>query len=112
MIKDMSIARCHSAHAVLMGTLYVMGGSDDQLGWYNSVEYYVPSTDKWEMAVPMRQKRASAKACAINGLIYVLGGVNWRFEAIQTIERYNPRANSWTEVFHSFIRLYLSTRQF
>lgn len=102
-VKEMSTARCFSAHTVLSGSLLVIGGMDEQDRFLNSVEHYVPLTDKWEPVAPMRHGRADALACALNGFVYVNGGrgtVRNTGFLFQSIDRYNLRENSWTWVIY------------
>lgn len=102
MIKELAVPRQNAAHVVLAGFLYVIGGDDEQDESLSSVEYYVPLTNEWKAATPMKRKRSFAIAHALNGFIFVLGGMAIR-ENIQSIERYDPRENSWTEVrFNDF----------
>lgn len=105
MIKELAVPRQNAAHVVLAGFLYVIGGDDEQDESLSSVEYYVPLTNEWKAATPMKRKRSFAIAHALNGFIFVLGGMAIR-ENIQSIERYDPRENSWTEVrLNNLIRL-------
>lgn len=85
-----------SAHAVLSGRLFVIGGSNQKSSFIKSVECYDPSTDEWEIVAPMRHQRQSAAACALNGFIYVFGGQDGEI-LLKSIERYDPREDSWTE---------------
>lgn len=96
----MSVSRRFSSHVVLAGRLFVIGGVDAQNRLENTVEYYVPLTDKWKTVAPMRHKRVASAACALNGIIYVFGGEGPEgFH--HSIEKYNPRENAWTEVSYT-----------
>lgn len=76
----MNISRRLSGHVVLADRIYVFGGLDyvrDSIRALDSVEYYDPLADKWEMVAPMRHSRNAPAACVSNRLIYVFGGSNW-----------------------------------
>lgn len=103
----MSNPRADSAHVVLSGFLYVIGGHLGGERYKNSVDYYDPSTNKWKTVASMRHERRQPAAHVSNGFIYVLGGRNSE-GALQFIERFDPGENAWTEV--SFILFfYLSS---
>lgn len=88
----MSIPRCKSAHVVLSGRLFVIGGSDEDVSRLRSVEYYEPLIDKWQTVAPMLHKRIMLAASTLNGFIYVIGGEG-EGGHLQSIERYNPSEN-------------------
>lgn len=95
----MSTPRRFATHIVLSGRLYVMGGRNTSVNRLRSVEYYEPSTNKWQPVASMRYEKTRASACVLNGFIYVLGGAG-EPESLQAIERYDPDGNSWTEVHY------------
>lgn len=94
----MHTPRYCSAAVVLSGSLFVIGGVDEQRRRLSSVEYYMPLTDSWHTVSSMRHARYWAAASVLNGFIFVFGGLNNANRAIQSIERYDPRDDSWTEV--------------
>lgn len=95
-VAPISIPRRLSAHTVLSGFLFVIGGESVPGTFENSVEYYTPLTDRWATGAPMRRPRASAAACISKGSIYVFGGFAAE-GALRSIERYQPQDDSWTE---------------
>lgn len=96
----MSIPRLYLAHAVLSGRLFAIGGRINMNGYQNSVEYYEPSTNKWQSVAPMIHARVRAAAHVSNGFIYVVGGLIDTINMFETIDRYNPCEDSWTQVIH------------
>lgn len=90
---------CASAHAVLSGRLFIIGGEDDEEVVLNSVECYDPSTGNWQAVAPMRHERKYAAACTSNDRIYVFGGCDGE-DTLQSIEGYDLDGNSWTDVMH------------
>lgn len=99
MVAPMNKPRSDSAHLVMTGHIFVIGGKDDGGMAYNLVEYYDPFTNKWQKVAPMRRRRSDSAAYITNGCIYVLGGIgDGEDDILQTIERYSPREDSWTEV--------------
>lgn len=105
----MSLQRRYSAHVVLSGQLFVMGGENDRGSRHKSVEYYDPAMDTWQMAAPMRHGRVFATASVSNGFIFVLGGLGKQGD-LQSIEKYDPSDDSWIEVKINNIILILSNR--
>lgn len=97
----MFIPRTDTAHVVLSGLLYVIGGYTGVESYKNYVEYYDPSINKWKMGEPMRHERRQPAAHVSNGFIYVLGGRRSETgDALQFVERYNPAENTWIEVIY------------
>lgn len=92
----MSEARGYPASVVFMGTLFVIGGQKSTK-IHASVEYYIPSVNKWITAAPLKIERTSPQAGVANGILYVCGGVN-HLEIMATVERYDHEQDSWTMV--------------
>lgn len=96
-VSPMLLPRRLSAHVILSGRLYVIGGKIEQDRRVNSVECYEPATNKWQTVPPMLHERSKSAAYALNGFIYVLGGYG-KDNCLQSIERYNSDEASWMEV--------------
>lgn len=92
-------ARGLAATAILSGTLYVMGGVDDTKR-LDSVEYFIPYSNKWTHAAPMNEKRTGAQAGVANGCLYVFGGLGDEDVTSSSIEKYDPVEDKWTLVIH------------
>lgn len=95
----MSIARRFAAVAVLSGSIYVMGGRDNQQR-YNSVECYTPGVNKWISLAPMNEIRSAAQAGTANGALFIFGGIG-QIGVSSTIETYDPKEDKWTMVIHN-----------
>lgn len=92
----MSTPRWLSAHAVVSGRLFVIGGWNDPSGDLRSVERYDPLADEWQTVAPMQNERQAAAACVSGGFIYVFGGSEvWTDSILESIERYDPHLDSW-----------------
>lgn len=99
--------RGNAALVVLSGRLFRIGGFGYENISLNSVDYYDPLTDKWQMVAPMHRARAAPAACVLNGLIYVLGGECSANHTLRSIERYDPRTDAWTKVNYNLLTQYL-----
>ncbi|CAA9270253.1 MAG: hypothetical protein AVDCRST_MAG42-3235 [uncultured Chthoniobacterales bacterium] len=93
-LAPMSVARNHTAGAVIDGKLYVVGGRG-AAGAATALEVYNPQTNSWATRAPMPTGRSGIAAAAVNGELWVFGG-----EASFTgaVEVYNPAANAWRKL--------------
>ncbi|XP_078485855.1 kelch-like protein 38 isoform X2 [Ciona intestinalis] len=95
-VASMNVERCRFSAAVLNGTIFVFGGSDDNCGSLSSGEYYVVLFNKWIQLKPMKIARHAHSIVAHNGYFYSLGGFG--SEYLCSMERYDPFLDEWKDV--------------
>jgi N-acetylneuraminic acid mutarotase len=97
MVAPLPTANQAAAAVGLDGRIYVVGGSDNSCGIYDSVNVYDPATNGWTAGAAMPTARAQVVAGAIDGKIYAATG----FTACPgnptgANEVYDPSTNAWT----------------
>src|SRR5207244_10321039 len=92
------------AVAVVEGKIYAMGserfsaaGSKEKYEPVADIAVYDPKSDKWEVLLPMRQKRDHLVAGAINGRIYAVSGRERPNYMLRNTEEYNPETRAWRD---------------
>ncbi|KAL1022830.1 hypothetical protein UPYG_G00032920 [Umbra pygmaea] len=70
----MRTPRARFQMAVLMGQLYVMGGSNGHSDELSCGETYDPRTDTWAQVPELRTNRCNAGVCSLNNTLFVVGG--------------------------------------
>ncbi|NWS13042.1 NS1BP protein, partial [Pachyramphus minor] len=73
-IAPMKTPRARFQMAVLMGQLYVVGGSNGHSDDLSCGEMYEPEIDDWTPVPELRTNRCNAGVCALNGKLYIVGG--------------------------------------
>ncbi|NXY18973.1 NS1BP protein, partial [Atrichornis clamosus] len=73
-IAPMRTPRARFQMAVLMGQLYVVGGSNGHSDDLSCGEMYEPEIDDWTPVPELRTNRCNAGVCALNGKLYIVGG--------------------------------------
>lgn len=107
--RDMPTLRGDFTTAVVVGKIYLIGGSihDNKPGEgvvTDIVEVYDPLTNKWEKRANMPTARGMTDAVVVDGKIYVLGGYTWRRvpglieRFVKSIEEYNPKTDKWRQL--------------
>ena len=89
----------HSA-SVVDGKIYVIGGTDNLLGWadyWSTVLVYDPATDTWTKKADMPTGRARFSTSVVNGKIYAIGGSPHRDAEVAAVEVYEPSTDTWTK---------------
>ncbi|XP_021941903.1 kelch-like protein 5, partial [Zootermopsis nevadensis] len=82
--------------AVLRGSVYAMGGrDDDQI--HRTAERYDCKANQWSWIAPMNTKRYGGGAAVLNDKIYVAGGSNIE-NFLNSVEVYDPDTDQWTFV--------------
>uniref|UniRef100_A0A4W6D3N1 Influenza virus NS1A binding protein a n=1 Tax=Lates calcarifer TaxID=8187 RepID=A0A4W6D3N1_LATCA len=99
-IAPMRTPRARFQMAVLMGQLYVIGGSNGHSDELSCGETYDPHADEWTQVPELRTNRCNAgrhqaAVCELDGFMYVIGGAE-SWNCLNTVERYNPENNTWT----------------
>ncbi len=79
--------------------IWVTGGmTGDRGNKLNTTEIDDPSTDSWEMGVPMLTARSSLAAVQVDATIYTMGGSTLEKPYLDVVEAYNPDAGVWTQL--------------
>ncbi|NXF11903.1 NS1BP protein, partial [Smithornis capensis] len=73
-LAPMRTPRARFQMAVLMGQLYVVGGSNGHSDDLSCGEMYEPQIDDWTPVPELRTNRCNAGVCALNGKLYIVGG--------------------------------------
>eukprot|EP00808_Paulinella_micropora_P015046 g65050.t1 len=94
-IASMREARSFHAAAVLNGSIYAIGGQDNQGQRLKSVECYDPNTNNWTKVGSLNVERADMQASVIDGVMYVVGGITDNGITNST-ELYDPLTQNWT----------------
>ena len=88
---DMINPRLFFSVSAIDNEIYVIGGMlGDPI---DSVEAYVPETDKWEKRASMASARAGVVTCQLGGKIYAIGGWDGQNPALGTLEVYDPKTD-------------------
>jgi hypothetical protein len=84
---------------VLDDRIWVTGGmTGDRGNKLATTEIYDPSTDSWDMGVPMLTARSSLAAVQLDGTIYAIGGSTLANPYLDVVEAYDPEAGAWTQL--------------
>uniref|UniRef100_A0A8C3L607 Influenza virus NS1A binding protein n=1 Tax=Chrysolophus pictus TaxID=9089 RepID=A0A8C3L607_CHRPC len=99
-IAPMRTPRARFQMAVLMGQLYVVGGSNGHSDDLSCGEMYEPEIDDWTPVPELRTNRCNAgrhqsAVCELGGHLYIIGGAE-SWNCLSSVERYNPENNTWT----------------
>ncbi|XP_078495266.1 beta-scruin-like [Ciona intestinalis] len=95
-VASMNGRRLRFGAAVLNGTIFVFGGSDDNYESLSSGEFYVVSPNKWIQLKPMKIARRGHSIVAHNGHLYSLGG--YGSEYLCSMELYDPFLDEWKDL--------------
>jgi hypothetical protein len=87
----MRTARSDPCAAVLDGSIYVMGGRDDDDRALAAVECF--RDGRWQPAPSMNIARYGACAATLDGSIYVIGGITMGYDRTSSVERF--RDDKW-----------------
>ncbi|NXE12045.1 NS1BP protein, partial [Lophotis ruficrista] len=71
-LAPMRTPRARFQMAVLMGQLYVVGGSNGHSDDLSCGEMYEPEIDDWTPVPELRTNRCNAGVCALNGKLYII----------------------------------------
>ncbi|XP_030062534.1 influenza virus NS1A-binding protein [Microcaecilia unicolor] len=96
-IAPMRTPRARFQMAVLMGQLYVVGGSNGHSDDLSCGEMYDPNADDWTPVPELRTNRCNAGVCALNGKLFVVGGSDpYGQKGLKNCDIFNPVTRSWT----------------
>ncbi|KAL1253861.1 hypothetical protein QQF64_016090 [Cirrhinus molitorella] len=96
-IAPMRTPRARFQMAVLMGQLYVMGGSNGHSDELSCGETYNPSADEWTQVPELRTNRCNAGVCSLNNKLYVVGGSDpCGQKGLKNCDVFDPVSKAWT----------------
>ncbi|MFC1633210.1 kelch repeat-containing protein [Planctomycetota bacterium] len=96
---DMPTVTSLHAAAVVDGTIYTMGGTDNMWGYadyWPTVFAYDPQTDTWTRKADMPAGRARLATAVVDGKIYAIGGSPHADAEVSTVEMYDPATDVWS----------------
>ncbi|KAG9282467.1 hypothetical protein AMEX_G1133 [Astyanax mexicanus] len=96
-IAPMRTPRARFQMAVLMGQLYVMGGSNGHSDELSCGETYNPNTDEWTQVPELRTNRCNAGVCSLNNKLYVVGGSDpCGQKGLKNCDAFDPVTKEWS----------------
>ncbi|EDL39472.1 mCG8539, isoform CRA_b [Mus musculus] len=96
-LAPMRTPRARFQMAVLMGQLYVVGGSNGHSDDLSCGEMYDPNIDDWTPVPELRTNRCNAGVCALNGKLYIVGGSDpYGQKGLKNCDVFDPVTKSWT----------------
>ena len=94
----MTLARSGVGICVIDNILYAFGGRNrTQAIYYDVVERFDLSANRWERLPVMKTVRAWPAVAVLGGKAYVCGGYDGR-QRLNSVEVFDPRTNDWKEV--------------
>uniref|UniRef100_A0A8C8GVC7 BTB domain-containing protein n=1 Tax=Oncorhynchus tshawytscha TaxID=74940 RepID=A0A8C8GVC7_ONCTS len=92
----MRTPRARFQMAVLMGQLYVMGGSNGHSDELSCGETYDPHTDTWAQVPELRTNRCNAGVCSLNNKLFVVGGSDpCGQKGLKNCDAFDPVTKTW-----------------
>uniref|UniRef100_A0A3Q0S9T8 Influenza virus NS1A binding protein a n=1 Tax=Amphilophus citrinellus TaxID=61819 RepID=A0A3Q0S9T8_AMPCI len=96
-IAPMRTPRARFQMAVLMGQLYVIGGSNGHSDELSCGEKYDPHADEWTQVPELRTNRCNAGVCSLNNKLYVVGGSDpCGQKGLKNCDAFDPVTKTWT----------------
>ncbi|XP_041913989.1 influenza virus NS1A-binding protein homolog A [Alosa sapidissima] len=96
-VAPMRTPRARFQMAVLMGQLYVMGGSNGHSDELSCGETYNPTTDEWTQVPELRTNRCNAGVCSLNNKLYVVGGSDpCGQKGLKNCDAFDPVIKVWS----------------
>nr|WEX30600.1 Kelch-like protein 39b-A-3 [Carassius gibelio] len=96
-IAPMRTPRARFQMAVLMGELYVMGGSNGHSDELSCGEMYNPKVDEWIQVPELRTNRCNAGVCSLQDKLFVVGGSDpCGQKGLKNCESFDPVTKLWT----------------
>jgi N-acetylneuraminic acid mutarotase len=94
---DLGVARAEVAAAQVDGTIYVLGGLDQDGHTLNTVEALPPDADVWQVRAPLPEPRDHLGAVALGGQLYAVAGSPGWFgqQTSQTLWVYDALGDRW-----------------
>ncbi|XP_056271234.1 influenza virus NS1A-binding protein homolog A isoform X1 [Pseudoliparis swirei] len=95
-IAAMRTPRARFQMAVLMGQLYVIGGSNGHSDDLSCGETYDPHADEWTEVPELRTNRCNAGVCSLNNKLYVVGGSDpCGQKGLTNCDAFDPVIRTW-----------------
>jgi len=95
-IAPMRTPRARFQMAVLMGQLYVIGGSNGHSDELSAGETYDPQADEWLQVPELRTNRCNAGVCSLNNKLYVVGGSDpCGQKGLKNCDSFDPVSKTW-----------------
>uniref|UniRef100_A0A3Q3RXK3 Influenza virus NS1A binding protein a n=1 Tax=Mastacembelus armatus TaxID=205130 RepID=A0A3Q3RXK3_9TELE len=96
-IAPMRTPRARFQMAVLMGQLYVIGGSNGHSDELSCGETYNPHTDEWVQVPELRTNRCNAGVCSLKNKLYVVGGSDpCGQKGLKNCDAFDPVTKTWS----------------
>uniref|UniRef100_A0A8B9HAW4 Influenza virus NS1A-binding protein homolog B n=1 Tax=Astyanax mexicanus TaxID=7994 RepID=A0A8B9HAW4_ASTMX len=96
-IAPMRTPRARFQMAVLMGQLYVMGGSNGHSDELSCGEMYDPRADEWSRVPELRTNRCNAGVCSLHNKLFVVGGSDpCGQKGLKNCDSFDPVTKTWT----------------
>uniref|UniRef100_A0A2K5DFI9 Influenza virus NS1A binding protein n=1 Tax=Aotus nancymaae TaxID=37293 RepID=A0A2K5DFI9_AOTNA len=96
-LAPMRTPRARFQMAVLMGQLYVVGGSNGHSDDLSCGEMYDSNVDDWIRVPELRTNRCNAGVCALNGKLYIVGGSDpYGQKGLKNCDVFDPVTKLWT----------------
>ncbi|KAJ8384510.1 hypothetical protein AAFF_G00204250 [Aldrovandia affinis] len=96
-IAPMRTPRARFQMAVLMGQLYVMGGSNGYSDELSCGETYDPIADEWTQVPELRTNRCNAGVCSLNNKLFVVGGADpCGQKGLKNCDAFDPVTKTWS----------------
>ncbi|XP_061635915.1 influenza virus NS1A-binding protein homolog A isoform X3 [Phyllopteryx taeniolatus] len=96
-IAPMRTPRARFQMAVLMGQLYVIGGSNGHSDELSCGEMYDPLADEWAQVPELRTNRCNAGVCSLNNKLYVVGGSDpCGQKGLKNCDAFDPVTKTWS----------------
>nr|XP_057929172.1 influenza virus NS1A-binding protein homolog A isoform X2 [Doryrhamphus excisus] len=96
-IAPMRTPRARFQMAVLMGHLYVIGGSNGHSDELSCGEMYDPHANEWAQVPELRTNRCNAGVCSLNNKLYVVGGSDpCGQKGLKNCDAFDPVSKTWS----------------
>jgi N-acetylneuraminic acid mutarotase len=92
---NMPTPRTEGTSAEVDGKIYIIGGSDKNQKYVNTVEVYDATTNKWSTAAPLPIPVHHTGSATYNGKIYVVGGFGEGKKPTDSLLIYDPVTDKW-----------------
>ncbi|XP_076832976.1 influenza virus NS1A-binding protein homolog B isoform X2 [Brachyhypopomus gauderio] len=97
-ICPMRTPRARFQMAVLMGQLYVMGGSNGHSDELSCGETYDPTSDEWTRVPELRMSRCNAGVCSLQNRLFVVGGSDpCGQNGLRNCDSFDPVSRTWSK---------------
>ncbi|XP_061884300.1 influenza virus NS1A-binding protein homolog A isoform X2 [Entelurus aequoreus] len=96
-MAPMRTPRARFQMSVLMGQLYVIGGSNGHSDELSCGETYDPHANEWVQVPELRTNRCNAGVCSLNNQLYVVGGSDpCGQKGLKNCDAFDPVNKTWS----------------